>query len=96
MIRIGLVVVIATALAGCASPASGSGVVSVSPGVLAVSRQSVPHFYPMTILSTQARMDALGHCRSLNKTMRSIEEKPTEPAPGSDDYRRFDLTFACD
>ena len=90
-----LVVVAALAGAGCVSPASGSGVTSVSPGMFAVSRQSVPSFYPMGMLRAQAMTDAVVHCKSLNKAMRAVEEKPVE-AVGSDKYRRFHLTFACD
>jgi hypothetical protein len=87
----------AVALAGCQSPAKGSGVTTVSPGVFAVSRLSVPNFYPMGFLRAQAMQDAVEHCKSLNRTMRAVEEKPgAEPPPGSNDYRRFDLTFACD
>jgi hypothetical protein len=96
MIRIALVMALATALAGCASPAFSSGIGTISPGVFAVSRQSVPNFYEMGMLRAQALWEAVAHCRSLNKTMRIIDEKPAEPPPGSSTYRRFDLTFACD
>jgi hypothetical protein len=96
MIRIALVMALATALVACASPAFSSGIGTISPGVFAVSRQSVPSFYKMGFLRAQALSEAVEHCKSLNRTMRVVDEKPAEPPPGSSTYRRFDLTFACD
>jgi hypothetical protein len=97
MTRIALVMALATALAGCISdPASRSGIVAVSPGVFAMSIQSVPRFYKMGMLRAWALTNAVEHCKSLKKTMRIVDEKPAEPPPGSSNNRRFDLTFACD
>jgi hypothetical protein len=87
---------VAAALAGCRTPADSSGIVDASPGVFATSRRAAPNFYPMGMLRSFTLADAVAHCRSLQKSMRVIEEKPTETPEGSNDYRRFDLTFACD
>ncbi|MDP3739302.1 MAG: hypothetical protein Q8R02_18075 [Hyphomonadaceae bacterium] len=96
MNRIALALALAAALAGCQSPARDSGVIAISPDVFALTHEAVPNFYTMGFLRSFALTDAVEHCKSLNKPMRVIDEKETESPPGSNTYRRFDLTFACD
>ena len=84
--------VMAAALAGCAS--SNSGVVAGFDGTLTISQRGVGQTSPQA-LTAAAVQQATAHCTALNRRYRQVDVKES-PAGFLAPQAESELRFACD